>query len=144
MALGVAEVQRIHHHADVGRVLAGLADVRDLDQFEGGLVQVALELLVAVEVAVGLLDDDVPFEQEAFEHFLDVERRVMGIVGAEGDVLQVEEHRHGRVGVLRVHDLFSPGRAQVHLPRPSKREKIRRCSSKLEWNALLRSLGFGV
>ena len=36
--LGVAEVERVHDHADVGGVLAGLAHVRDLDQLEGGLV----------------------------------------------------------------------------------------------------------
>ena len=29
----------------------------------------------------------------------------MGILGAESDVLQVEVHRHGWVGSLRVHDL---------------------------------------
>jgi len=36
-------------------------------------VQVPLELLVAIEVAVGLLDDDVAFEQEAFDHLSNVE-----------------------------------------------------------------------
>jgi hypothetical protein len=34
--LGVAEVERIHHHADIGGVLAGLTQMRDLNQFEGG------------------------------------------------------------------------------------------------------------
>ena len=33
--------------------------------------------------------------EEAFEDFLDIELGVMGVERAEGDVLQVEEHRHG-------------------------------------------------
>jgi hypothetical protein len=44
-ALGVAQVQRIDHQADVGRVLAGLAHMRDLDQLEVGLVHGGLEAL---------------------------------------------------------------------------------------------------
>ena len=61
--LGVAQVQRVHHHADVGRVLARLAHMRDLDQLEVGLVHGALEAAVALPVAIGLLDDDAALEQ---------------------------------------------------------------------------------
>ena len=80
-----------------------MADVRDLDQLEGGLVQAALELLVAVEVAVGLLDHDVAFQQEPFEHLLDVERGEVGVAGAERDVLEIEVHRHRRIGFFGTH-----------------------------------------
>jgi hypothetical protein len=66
--LRVAEVERVDDHADVGRVLARLAHMRNLDQLEGGLVHRCLELLVALPVAVGLLDDDAALEQQALEH----------------------------------------------------------------------------
>ena len=97
MLLGIAEIQGVHDHADVGGVLARLAHVGDLNEFKGGLVQIPLELLVAVEITISLLDDDMSFEQEAFEHLLNVEAGVMGITGSESNVLQIEEHRHGRV-----------------------------------------------
>ena len=86
-------------------------------------MQVALKRLVALEVAVSFLDDDMPLEQQPFEHLLNVERRVVGIVGAERDVLQVEVHRHGRVGVLGIHNRLNPGRPQIPSPHRAKREK---------------------
>jgi hypothetical protein len=44
-----------------------------------------------------------PFEQETFEHFLDIEPWVIGVDGAQRNVLQIEKHRHGRIGVLGIH-----------------------------------------
>src|SRR5439155_5342972 len=92
MTLGVTEVERIHDHADVRGVFTRLPDVGYLDKFEGGFVQVAFEILVAIKVTVGLLDDNVSLEQEAFEHLLNVETRVVSIARSEGNVLQIEEH----------------------------------------------------
>jgi hypothetical protein len=97
--LGVAQVERIDDHADVGRVLARLAHVRDLDQLEVGLVHRRLEALVAIPVAIGLLDDDAALEQQAFEHRLDVELVVLRIAHAERDVLEVAEQRHAGADV---------------------------------------------
>ena len=85
--------------------LPGLADVRDLDQLEGSLVQPALERLVAVEIAIGLLDHDVALEQQALEHFPDVERGKLGLEGADGDVFQVEEDGHRGVGIGSAHQI---------------------------------------
>jgi hypothetical protein len=104
--LRVAEVQRVHDHADVSGVLAGHPQVRDLDQFEGCLVHRCLELAVALPVAIGLLHHDAALEQQAFEHLADVELAVAGVLDAEGHVLEVAEHGH----VLRV----VPVRCQVH------------------------------
>ena len=75
--------------------LPRLAHMRNLDEFEGRLMQAALEVLVALEVAIGLLDDDVSFEQQSLEHLLDVKTGIVGIACAQSDVLQIEEHRHG-------------------------------------------------
>src|SRR5258708_960645 len=92
--LGVAEVERVDHHADVGGVLARHAHVRDLDQLERSLVHGRLEFLVAVPVAVGLLHHDAALEEQALEDFADVELRVLRFANAEGDVLEVAEDRH--------------------------------------------------
>jgi hypothetical protein len=73
--LGVAQVERVHHHANVGRVLARLAHVGNLDHLEGGLVHGALEI-AAVPVAVRLLDHDAALEQQTLQHAADVELRV--------------------------------------------------------------------
>ncbi len=98
MALRVAEIQGVHHHADVGRVLARLTEVRDLDEFERGIVQVALEFLVAGKVTIGLLHDDVAPQVEAFEYLLDGKCRIAGIAGTDRNILQVEIDRHRGVG----------------------------------------------
>src|ERR1017187_2478851 len=55
VAFRVTQVERVHDHADVGGIFPRLAQVRDLDELECRLMQVALEDLVAVEVAIGFL-----------------------------------------------------------------------------------------
>ena len=92
--LGVAEVERVDDHPDVGGVLARLAHVRNLDQLERRLVHRRLERLVALPVAVGLLDDDAALEQQPLEHLADVELLVLGVAHAERDVLEIAEQRH--------------------------------------------------
>src|SRR3546814_7714016 len=87
--LGIAEVEGIDDEADVGRVLAGLAQVRDLDELEGRLVHGRLEILVARPVAVGFLHQDVALQQQALEHPRDVEGGILRILHAEG---RSEEH----------------------------------------------------
>jgi hypothetical protein len=105
VALRVAEIERVHHHANVGRVFARLADVRDLDHLKGGFVQPALEGLVAVEIAVSLLDHDVAFEEQALDHLADVESRKLRFECADGYVFQIEEDGHGGVGIGQAHGI---------------------------------------
>ena len=100
--LGVAEVERVDHHADVGRVLARLAHVRDLDQLEGRGVHRRLEFLVAVPVAVGLLHHDRALGEQALEHLPHVELRVLRLAHAERDVLEVAEHRQAAASLLAI------------------------------------------
>ena len=104
--LGVAQVERVDHHADVGRVLAGLAHVRDFDQLEVGLVHGRLEALVAVPVAVRLLDHDAALEQQTFQHRLDVELVVVGVAHTERHVFKIAEQRHADVIVGRCHEEY--------------------------------------
>ena len=99
MSLGVAEVQRVDDHADVGGVFPGLAHVGDFDQLEGGLVHGGLEILVALPVAVGLLHDDAALEQQPLQHLADVELRMARVPHPDCDVLEVAEH--GQVFSLR-------------------------------------------
>ncbi|CAB3921618.1 hypothetical protein LMG26846_05644 [Achromobacter insuavis] len=105
--LGVAEVQRVHHQPDVGRVLARLAHVRDFDQLEIGLVHRRLEFLVALPVAIGLLDHDAALEQQALQHRPDVELLVLGVAHAKRHVLEVAKKRHADVFVGCIHKCFS-------------------------------------
>ncbi len=79
--------------------LPALADVRNLDHLERRLVQAALEILVPLEIAVRLFDDDVPLEQQAFEHVAHVELGVVRVARAEDDVFQVEIDGDGGIGV---------------------------------------------
>src|SRR6185312_15295914 len=94
-----AEVERVDVHPDVGGVLARLAHVRDLDQLEVGLVHRRLEALVALPVAVRLLDDDAALQQQPLQHLADVELLVLGVTDAERDVLEVAKQREARVVV---------------------------------------------
>ncbi len=97
MALGVAQVEGVHDEADVGRVLAGLAHMGDLDQFEVGFVHGRLEALVAVPVAIGFLDDDAALEEQTLENELDVELFVVRVAHTQGHVLEVTEQGHADV-----------------------------------------------
>jgi hypothetical protein len=96
VAFGVAEVERVHHQADVGRVLAGHAQVRDFDHLERRLVHGGFELLVALPVAVGLLDHDRALQQQALQNPADVELVILGVAHAERHVLEVAKHRQNR------------------------------------------------
>ena len=91
------EVKGINDHPDIGRVLAGLADVRDFDELEIGFVHGRLEGLVAIPVAIGFLDHDAALGKQTLENWLDIELLVIGIANAEGDVLEVTEERHAGV-----------------------------------------------
>src|SRR4029453_1632848 len=68
--------------------------MRNLDQLERGLVHRGLEFLVAVPVAVRLLDHDAALEQQPLEHLVDVEARVPRVAHTERDVLEVAEDGH--------------------------------------------------
>jgi hypothetical protein len=96
--LGVAEVERIHDHVDVGRVLAGLLHVRYLDELEAREVHAFLEVLVPVPIAVRLAHHDGSFEKQALDDELHVEIGIVRFAHAEGDVLEIAE----KCEVLRV------------------------------------------
>jgi len=66
----------------------------DFDQLEGSLVHDLLKLLVALPVAVSLLDDDAALEQQAFEHFLDVKLCMLGVFHTQSDILEIAEQCH--------------------------------------------------
>jgi len=80
-----------------------LPDVRYLDEFERRFMQTAFEVLVALEITIGFLHHDVALEQQALEHFLDVEAWVLGVACAKCNVFQVQENRHGGVRLFGRH-----------------------------------------
>ena len=76
---GVAEIKRINDHANICRVLAGLANMRDLNELESGFVHRGLELLVAIPIAIRLLDDNATLYEKSLQHRLYVEARILGV-----------------------------------------------------------------
>ena len=104
--LRVAEVEGVDDHPDVGRVLAGNPRVRDLDQLERRLVHRRLVFLVAFPVAVGLLGHDAALQQQPLDDGPDVDLLQLGVPDAEGDVLEVAEHREVAVAVHTVSFAF--------------------------------------
>ena len=79
MGFGVAQVERVHYHANVGRVFSGLAHMGDFDQFKRRLVHGGFEIFVALPVTIGFLDHDTAFEQESFQHLLNIEVGIFGV-----------------------------------------------------------------
>ena len=103
MPFGITKVQSVDDHADISGIFPRLSKVRDLDQFESRLVQIALEFFVPVEIAVGLFNHDMTLEKESFEDFLNIEPRKVGVPSPECDILQVQKDSHGRFGITCTH-----------------------------------------
>src|SRR5690606_11813308 len=98
----VTKIQRVHHHANVRGVLAGLPHMRNLDQLERRLVQRSLEFLVPIEVTVGFLDDDIALQQQSLENLADIELGKARINGAPRNVLQIQKDGESEIRVARI------------------------------------------
>ena len=72
--LGVAEVQGVDHHVDVGAVLAAGLALGDIDQLDPMGVELADGVAVVAPVAIRPLEDDPAFLQEPLQHQRDLER----------------------------------------------------------------------
>ena len=90
---GIAEVERVNDHANIRRVLAGLANMGDLDELESSFVHGRLELLVAIPIAIRLLDDNAALEEKFLQHRLYVEACILGVPRSQRDVLEITEQR---------------------------------------------------
>ena len=66
----------------------------NLDKLESRLVHRCLEFLVAIPVAIGLLDHDAALEQQALQDTGNVEFRVFRVAHAQCDVLEIAKKRH--------------------------------------------------
>ncbi|MBB5400919.1 hypothetical protein HDG41_002974 [Paraburkholderia sp. JPY162] len=99
MRFRITEIERIDDEPNVGGILARLAHMRNFDQLEIGLVHGPFETLVAIPVAIRLLDDDAALQQQALEYKLDIELVVFRVAHAKRDILEVAEQRHADVFV---------------------------------------------
>ncbi len=97
--LGVAQVDGIDDHADVGAVLAAHLGLRDVDHSTPWPWNSRTGVFVVPPVAVGPLVDDAAFFQEAFEHQLDLELAGLHVAHADGQVLEIDEY--GDQGFVR-------------------------------------------
>jgi hypothetical protein len=93
VGLAVGEVERVHDHPDVGRVLAAVAALRHVDQLDGPLVERPLVFGEAIPVGVGAADDDLALLEQALQDQLDLELLVLRFFHTAGDVLEVDEQR---------------------------------------------------
>jgi len=53
-----------------------------------------LEFLVTLPVTISFFDDNAALQQQAFQYFLDVELRVLGVAHTQRHVLEIAEQRH--------------------------------------------------
>ena len=102
VVLRQAHLDRIDGQTDVGRVLARVGAVRDLDELDAQLVQGRHRVIEALPVTVGALGDDAPLVDETLEDTLDVGCRAQILMSvlpatarADTQVLIVDEHRDG-------------------------------------------------
>ena len=87
----IGKIQRIHHHSDVGAVLAAVTALRYVDQLDGGLVKGSLEFGVAMPVGVGSLDGDLSLLDQPLEDEVNVEIAVSALADTHGHVLKVDK-----------------------------------------------------
>src|SRR5262249_21954302 len=92
--LRVRQVDGIDAQANVGGVLARLAAPRNLDQFDGGLVQGMGKDREAIPVRVGLLGDDLSFLDDPLEYAGDIEA-FSSTLEAKRQVLEIDENGQG-------------------------------------------------
>ena len=93
MAFRSDQIHRVDDHPDVGRVLAGVAPLRNVDQLDRGFVELPLVLGETGPVRVSLLEDDPPLLDQPLQDEVDVEFLVLRVAHAESDVLEVDEER---------------------------------------------------
>ena len=98
MLLRVAEVHRVHHHADVGAVLPAHLAAGDVDHLDAVRVELTHRAPVLSPVAVGALEHDAPLLEEALEHQIDAELSVLHLARAEREVFVVDEYGDQRFG----------------------------------------------
>jgi hypothetical protein len=87
------KVHGVHHHADVGAVLAADGLLGDVDELDRRFVEGPLVLGIDLPVGVGLLDDDLALLDETLEDLLDLEGLVLGVAESDGNVLEIDVQR---------------------------------------------------
>ena len=87
----IGQIQRIHHHSDVGAVLAAVTALGDVDQLDGSLMKSPLEFGIAMPVGVGPLDGDLSLLDQSLEDEVDVEITVATLADTHGHVLKVDK-----------------------------------------------------
>ena len=75
----------------------------NLNQFKRCLVHRRLEFLVARPVAIGLLNDNVPLQQQPLKNLAHVQLGIVSFLGAECHVFKIAEHRHNPGFIFTVH-----------------------------------------
>src|SRR5690606_29049426 len=93
--------------------------MRDIDHLEAEHVELSHELLEAVPIAVRALEDDAAALEQALHHGIHLKAAFVALLGAEREVLEIDEHGDRRLRVL----------SDVHAIRPlnARRDGPLRC-----------------
>ena len=89
--LAPGKVHRVDDQPDVGRILARLGALGDLDQLDRRLVERGRVVRISAPVCVRLLDDQLPLLDQPFQHLLDVELDLPLALEPHRQVFQVDE-----------------------------------------------------
>ena len=88
---GIAQVQRVDHHVDIGAILAAGLALGDVDQLDALAVELAHGVAIVAPVAVGPLVDDASLFQQPLEDQLDLEGLGLHFADAEGQILEIDK-----------------------------------------------------
>ena len=105
MLLGVTQVQGIHHHVDVGAVLAAHLALGNIDHLDALGMKLPHRGAVVAPVAVGTLVHDAALLQQALEHQRHLEITPFHVAHAQGQILEIHEDGNQRFighGISRI------------------------------------------
>src|SRR5699024_6537919 len=100
--LGIAQVDGIDDHADVGAVLAGNAGLRDVDHLDAHGMKGLHVLAIMAPVAIGALEHDAALFQHALLDQAHVEITTGHVLDPQGQVFEVDEYGNKRLGGHRM------------------------------------------
>ena len=101
--LGVAQVHGVHAEPDIGRILSRPAPLGDVDELEGGFVQLLLVFGEARPVGIRFLDQDLPLLHQSLQDLVDAEPGSFpALLHTQSQIFQIQEE--GQAAFSFVHE----------------------------------------
>ncbi len=90
----IAQVHGVDDHVNIGAVLAAHLAARNVDHFDTMGMKLAYRASIVAPVAVGTLEHDAAFLQQALEHQVDAKVLVPHVAHTEREILEIHEYRY--------------------------------------------------